>query len=268
MDFDVFPIPFMFSSKVTAEELHKSFINTDTVSVEQLAEGWSKEDFYCTPEEAFKWRPFDDLPDGKKFVSFMSRPRVSLDENNQLCDKVFYQDLNWTEGFQRYLAILSRTINSAPSDDSLWPYGRYSLMEIDGNVGAKLIGNVLHDLNFMRGDSDTKTFEIPWQKIFEFYKVHQNLKAFGLLLCNFKDTLTGDFLSPWEGLLRAITELEKSDNPEVDKVAVRQTAFQIVSRYLEVRKETSDLSQLVQDIQKFKDHLNFEEIQNIRVSDV
>ena len=88
------------------------------------------------------------------------------------------------------------------------------------------------------------------------------------MLCNFKDTLSGEFFQPWEGLISAMSELEESDNPAVDKVAVCQTAFQIVSRYIAVRKNTFDRDQLSQDIQKFKDHLNFKEIQNIRVSDV
>ena len=79
MSFEVFPIPFMFSSKVTAEELRQSFIDTNTVSISQLADMWSKEDVYRHPEEAFL-QPFNDLPDREKYVSFMSRPRVSLDQ--------------------------------------------------------------------------------------------------------------------------------------------------------------------------------------------
>ena len=262
---------FMFSSIVTAEELRKSFINTNATSVEQLAEIWSEENYECAPEEAFKWQPFDDLPDGKKYVSFLSRPRVrlDLDENIRLFDKVFVPNIKWNDGFQNYLAILSRTINSAPGGDTLWPYGRYKLEEIDGNVGGKLIGGALFDLNVMRSlREDAKTIEIPWQEIFEFHKLNQNLRDFGLMLCNFKDTLSGEFFQPWEGLISAMSELEESDNPAVDKVAVCQTAFQIVSRYIAVRKNTFDRDQLSQDIQKFKDHLNFKEIQNIRVSDV
>ena len=262
---------FIFSSIVTAEELRESFINTNFISVEQLAEIWSKEDFECTPVEAFKWRPFDDLPDGKKYVSFLSRPRVrlDLDENISLFDKVFSADLKWNDGFQNYLTILSRTINSAPGGDSLWPYGRYMLEEIDGNFGGKLISAALFDLNFMRGSrEDAKTIEIPWPEIFEFHKLNQNIREFGLMLCNFKDTISGEFFAPWASLLSTMSELEESDNPAVDKVAIRETALQIINKYIALRKNTFDYDQLSQEIQKFKDQLGFKEIQNIRASDV
>ena len=264
MSFGVFPIPFMFSSKVTGEELHQSFLNTINVSIFQIAEIWSEEDVYCPPEEAFL-QPFNDLPDGNKYVSFMSRPRVSLDQNNQLCDEVFHE-AKWSDGFQKYVTILSRTINSAPGDDTLWPYGRYNLIEIDGNVGCKFInGGLQHDFCVMQDDSDKNSFEIPWQKILEFHQLNDNIKTFGLLLCNFKDHLDD---GTWYGLLKTITELEESDNPAVDKVAVRQTAFLIVSKYIALRKNSPNHEQLAQDIQKFKDRLNFEEIRIIKIADL
>ena len=267
MSFEVFPIPFMFSSKVTAEELRQSFIDTNTVSVSQLADIWSKEDVYCHPEEAFL-QPFNDLPDREKYVSFMSRPCVSLDQNQQLCDEVFYET-KWSDGFQKYVAILSRTVNSAPGADTLWPYGRYNLIDIDGNVGAKFINSGLHrDFLFMHDDSDNNPSEISWQKIIEFHQLNDNVKTFGLLLCNFKDHLDDGEYGTWYGLLKLITEIEESDDPAVDKVALRQTAFQIVSKYIALRKNSPDHEQLAQDIQKFKDHLNFEEILKIKITDL
>jgi len=257
----------MFSSKVTGEELDQSFLNTNNISIFQLADIWSKEDVYCHPKEAFL-RPFNDLPDREMYVSFMSRPRVSLDENNQLCHEVFYED-KWNDGFQKYVAILSRTINSAPGDDTLWPYGRYNLIEIDGNVGAKFANSGLHrNFIFMHDDLDNNSSEIPWQKIIEFHQLNDNVKTFGLLLCNFKDHLDDGEYGTWDGLLRTLTGLEESDDPAVDKVAIRQTAFQIVSKYIALRKNRPDHEQLAQDIQKFKDRLNFKEILEIKITDL
>ena len=270
MDFKRFPIPFTFSSEVTATELRESFIDTNNANIEELVEVVSKlAEFF--PEKALERRPFSYLPDGKKYVSFLSRPRVrlDLDENILLFEKVFSADLKWNDGFQNYLTILSRTINSAPGGDSLWPYGRYMLEEIDGNFGAKLISNALFDLNFMRGSrEDAKTIEIPWQEIFEFHKLNQNIREFGLMLCNFKDTISGEFFAPWASLLSTMSKLEESDNPAVDKIAIRQTALQIFKKFIALRKNAFDHDQLSKDIQKFKDQLGFEEIQNIRVSDV
>lgn len=266
MRFEEFPIPFMFSSKVTAEELDQSFLDTRVVSIFQMAEGWSDEDMYCTPAEAYRWRPFDELPDGNKYVSFLSRPRVPLDNNNQLCEMVFYEP-KWIDGFKKYVAILSRTINSAPGNDTHWPYGRYYLHEIDGNVGGKFFGDGLrHDFNFSQDNPDSDTSEILWQEMFEFHELNDRIKSFGLLLCNFKDQLDDESFGTWDGLLKTITELEESDNPAVDKVAIRQTAFQIVSNYITLRKNLYH-EQLALDIRKFKDRLNFDEIQNIKNSD-
>lgn len=267
MSFEVFPIPFMFSSKVTGEELDQSFLNTNNISIFQLADIWSEEDVYCHPEEAFL-QPFNDLPDREMYVSFMSRPRVSLDENSQLCDEVFYED-KWNDGFQKYVAILSRTINSAPGDDTLWPYGRYNLIEIDGNVGAKFINSGLHrDFLFMHDDLDNNSSEISWQKIIEFHQLNDNVKTFGLMLCNFKDHLDDGEHGTWDGLLGTLTELEESDDPAVNKVAIRQTAFQIVSKYIALRKNRPNHEQLAQDIQKFKDRFNFKEILEIKITDL
>jgi hypothetical protein len=257
----------MFSSKVTAEELDQSFLNTNTVSVFALAERWSEEDMNCTPEEAYGWRPFDQLPDGNKYVPFLSRPRVPLDANNQLCEMVFYEP-KWIDGFKKYVAILSRTINSAPGNDGHWPYGRYNLIDVDGNVGAKFINSGLQsDFCIMQDDPDDNTSEVPWQKFFEFHKLNDNIRTFGLLLCNFKDQLDDGTHGTWGGLLRILTDLDESDDPTVDKVAVQKTAFQIVSNYIALRKNSAEHEQLAQDIQKFKDRLNFDEIQKIKNSD-
>jgi hypothetical protein len=211
--------------------------------------------------------PFDDLRDHDKFVSFMSSPGVHLDKNNQLCETVFYEP-KWSDGFQKYVAILSRTINSAPGDDTHWPYGRYNLIDIDGNVGAKFMNSGMqNDFCFMQDDPDDNTSEVPRQSFFEFHKLNDNIRTFGLLLCNFKDQLDDGTHGTWGGLLRILTDLDSSDDPAVDKVAVRQTAFQIVSNYIALRKNSVEHEQLARDIRKFKDRLNFYEIHKIKNSD-
>ena len=276
MDHQELPSSFIFSSKVTAKELHESFINTNNVNFTKLTEVLSEKDYECTPNEALKRQPFNYISDGKKYVSFLSRPRTELDENSRLCEAVFYEHLQdenisraWRKGFQKYLAILSHTINSAPGDDTLWPYGRYELIEIDGNVGSKFVSAGLLHRGFegIRDDSQTEYFEVSWQEVYEPYQLNLNLKNFGLMLCNFKDKPDEEF-GAWPFLLKVLSDFEKLDNPAVDKVAIRQTALQIINKYIAVRKNTFHHDQLGQDIQKFKELLNFKEIQNIHFNNL
>lgn len=263
------PIQFEFSSKVTGEELHDSFIDTSATSIFQLAEILSENDFFGSLEEAKKNFILNDLPNNSKILSFLSHLRVSLDHNGQLCDNVFCEDddITFEHGFRNYVAILSRAIDSAPGDDSLWPYGRYFLSDIDGNVGAKLI-NIGLQRNYVQNNFDTEAEEITWKKIIEFHQLNENLRSFGLLLCNFKNQLSED-IGPWYGLFENLSQLASSDDPTVDKVAIRQTAFQIVSKYIALRKNSSDHEKLARDVQTFKERFIFvEEIQQIRLTEL
>ena len=132
-------IPFMFSSVVTAEELDESFIDTSHLSIYGFAVLWSEADLQASPEEAEKLLRFDELEDGCKYISFLSRPLVPLDADSDFFNQVFLVDHKYLQsGLLNYVAMLSRMINSAPGGDSNWPYGRYFLREIDGI--RKIIG--------------------------------------------------------------------------------------------------------------------------------
>lgn len=264
MDFKRFPIPFTFSSEITAEELHESFIDTNNANIEELVEVISGlAEFF--PEKALERRPFSYLPDGKKYVSFMSRPEISSHiEDRLIYEKVFGK--NFQDCVQNYVALLNTIINSAPGDDSLWPYGRYYLWDIDNGIHNKLFRDALHSIEFEF--SDINTCEVTWRQISEFYQLNQNIKTFGLLLSNFKDSVTDPHRSFWETLLLLISKFEELDSPAVDKVAIRQTALQIMNKYIAVRKNAFDCDQLSQDIQKFKELLNFEEIKRINFNDL
>jgi hypothetical protein len=263
MDFKRFPIPFTFSSEVTATELRESFIDTRNANIDELVEVVSDlAEFF--PEKALERRPFSYLPDGKKYVSFMSRPEL----RSHIEDRLIYEKLfgeNFQDCVQNDVALLNTIINSAPGDDSLWPYGRYYLWDIDDGIHNKLFGNALHSIEFEF--SDINTCEVTWRQISEFYQLNQNIKTFGLLLSNFKDSVTDPHRSFWETLLLLISKFEKLGSPAVDKVAIRQTACQIINKYISVRKNNFDHDQLSQDIQKFRELLNFKEIQKIDFND-
>ena len=264
------PIQFEFSSDVTSAELTNSFIDTKSLDVVEIAQTLTEAAFHGTAAEGIAiFQTWGFSKEHSKIWSLLCKPYDSLDIDGKLCDKVFYEDddINFEHGFRNYVAILSRAINSAPGDDSLWPYGRYFLSDIDGNVGAKLINIGLH-WNYMQNNFDGKSEEITWKKIIEFHHLNENLRSFGLLLCNFKDQLNEDH-GPWYGLFENLSQLARSDDPTVDKVAIRQTAFQIVSKYIALRKNGSDHEKLADDIQIFKiSFYNCEEIQKIRLTDL
>ena len=265
------PIRFEFSSNVSSAELTECFINTKSLDVVEIALTLKVAAFHGTADEGLALlKSLGYSKEQLKICSFLCRPHESLDSGGQLCDKVFYEDDDRTfeKGFTNYVAILSRAINSAPGNDSLWPYGRCTLHEIDGNVGAKLI-NIGLQRNYDQALSKTASVEPAWQRMIEFHQLQENIRTFGLLLCNFKDPLKDSFGFCWHGFFNTLRALFESDDPIVDKVAVRQTALQVVHKYVSLRKNALDHAKIVDDLQFFKSKLfDFNEIQEIRLSDL
>lgn len=293
MSFVAYEIPFVITSNVTYKELDESFINTRNVETVKIADFISRETFYETEVTNEVWDKVLDLitthfpeigSNDKKYLSYLIKPlnRDFLD-SFQVWDEIFNGKI---EGFQKYTAILSHIVDSVPGHDSLWPYGRYSLNEVEHGLYNKVIGNMEGGSSFDNeivdrlismdqekslpeySEGQDHLLEIPWRKIYKFYHLNDTIKTFGLLLCNFKDTLDENF-GPWNKLFNLIIGLDKSHNPAVNKVAVRQTAFQIVSKYIALRKNGFDHEKLADDIQIFKlRFFNFEEIQKIRLTDL
>ncbi len=266
------PLPFRFEfySDVTAAELTDSFIDTKSLDVVEIAQTLKEAAFHGTATEGLALlESLGHFKEQLKICSLLCKPRESLDNCGQLCDRVFYEedDINFEHGFSNYVAILSRAINSAPGNDSLWPYGRCTLHEIDGNVGAKLI-NIGLQRNYDQALSKTASVEPAWQRMIEFHQLQENIRTFGLLLCNFKDPLKDSF-GCWHGFFNTLRALFESEDPIVDKVAVRQTALQVVHKYVTLRKNALDHAKIVDDIQFFKSQFfDFNEIQEIRLSDL
>jgi hypothetical protein len=253
--------PFMFSSVVTAEELDESFIDTSHLSIDGFAVIWSEADLQVPPEEAVKLLGFDKLEDGSKYISFLSRPLVPLDADSNFLYQVFPSDIDeyLRSGLLHYVATLSRMINSAPGGDSNWPYGRYFLREIDGNFGAKLI-NIGLRLPFQdTDDHNQEKWGVP-----ELHQLYDNLRLFGLNLCNFKDPLSEE-IGPWPGFFEVVTSLEKSDHSLVDKIAIKNIVLEVVNKYLWLRKHSFRRQEgVVNDLMVFKRHFrSYEEIQSI-----
>ena len=293
MSFVAYEIPFVITSNVTYKELDESFINTRNVETVKIADFISRETFYETEATNEVWDKVLNLitthfpevgSNDKKYLSYLSKPLNKEFLNSfQVWDEIFNGKI---EGFQKYTAILSHIVDSAPGHDSLWPYGRYSLNEVEDGFYNKVIGNMAGGSSFdneivdrmINMDQERSLpessveqdhlLEIPWRKIYKFYHLNDTIKTFGLLLCNFKDTLDENF-GPWNELFQMIIGLDESVNSAINKVAVRQTAFQIVSKYTELRKNSSDHEKLANDIRIFKlRFFNFEEIQKIRLTDL
>lgn len=264
------PIRFEFSSDVTDAELADSFIDTNSLDVVEISRTLTEAACHGTVAEGLAlFQALGYSKEQLKICSLLCRPYESLDRNGQLCDTVFYEDddITFEEGFSNYVAILSRTINSAPCNDSLWPYGRYGLSEIDGNVGAKLI-NIGLQQNYLQNNFDIKSDAISLRKVLRFHRLNDNLKAFGMMLCNFNNPIDEE-IGSWCGFFEILSQLDESDDPVVDKVAVRETALQVVNKYIKLRKNSSDHEKLANDIQIFKlRFISFEEVQKIRLTDL
>ena len=256
-----FPIRFTFSSEVTHEELANSFIDTSTTSIDQLAEVWTERAFDGTPEEANKQFGFDEWTNGLEYLSFLSRPFEKLDAGERIFEQVFPADANYLQtGLQNYVAFLSHAINSAPGNDSNWPYGRHLLWDLDGNIGAKLINMTL----WFNADENRG---IKWG-LTELHQLYCNLRTFGLNLCNFKDSLSDD-MGPWRGFIEKLTFLEKSEHPLIDKVVIRQIVTEVVNKYIELRKDSSLRDELMEDLTFFKQcFTSYEEIQIIKIDGI
>ena len=253
---------FIFSSVVMAEELDESFIDTSNLNTKVFADIWSEADFSASPEEAETRLQFGELQNGIKFLSFLSNPRVTLDEDSDFFNQVFLVDDKYLQtGLLNYVAMLSRMINSAPGGDSNWPYGRWRLSEIDGNCGAKLI-NI--GIGFIIPSLDEDEISQSRWGLSELHQLYDNLRLFGLNLCNFKDPLSEEF-GPWNGFLEVLTALEGSEHPLVDKVAVKNVVLEIVNKYLKLRRLSSrHHAGMISDLMVFKQHFrSYEEIQRI-----
>ena len=259
---------FEFSSKVTRDEMERCFLPFSHDFVSKVVERLEGHAFSGSPAEALFY--FGecgleiDIEQSTQLTSFFSCPFESLDNDAQLCEKVFYNGLDPLSGLQNYVAILDDTIFSAPSNDGLWPYGRFHLTQIDDNVGTKLIHNVAHSLRFgLKLDSENNQNQ---SHFFDASIAISSLRSFGLMLCNFGDSMSGASLYShvWEGFWEAITALKDSEQPEIDQTVLKRTILEIVDKYLKLRRTKMDTNQMRENV-KYLQRLfpDYEEIQSL-----
>ena len=259
---------FEFSSKVTREEMERCFLPFSHDFVSKVVEKLEGHAFSGSPAEALSY--FGecglelDVDQSTQLTSFLSRPFESLDSDAQLCAKVFYYGLDPLIGLQNYVAILDDTIFSAPSNDGLWPYGRFHLTQIDGNVGTKLIHNVAHSIQFgLKLESENNQRH---GHFFEASIAISSLRSFGLMLCNFENSMSGSSIDSdvWEGFWEAITALKNSEQPEIDQNILKRTILEIVDKYLKLRRTNLDTNQMWEDVKYLQGIFpDYEEIQNL-----
>lgn len=259
---------FEFSSKITQEEMNRCFLPFTNEFVSNVMESLERHEFRGHPAEALTYFRECGLELGidqsTQLTSLLSSPFESLDTDAQLCAKVFYNGIEPLVGLQNYVAILDDTIFSAPNNDGLWPYGRFPLTQIDGNVGAKLIHNVANSLHFDRlfdsEDGERK------RHYFRASVAISSLRSFGSMLCNFADTMSRSSVSShvWEGFWEAITFLKTSKHPGIDQIVLKRTIIEIVDKYTKLRRVNPDTSQLREDITHLQGMFpDYEEIQSL-----
>jgi hypothetical protein len=266
---------FEFSSKITQEEIDRCFLPFTNEFVSNVMESLERHEFRGHPADALTYFRECGLELGidqsTQLASLLSSPFESLDTDAQLCAKVFYDGgkvvYNGIEplvGLQNYVAILDDTIFSAPNNDGLWPYGRFPLTQIDGNVGAKLIHNVANSLHFDRlFDSENGERE---RHYFRASVAISSLRSFGSMLCNFADTMSRSSVSShvWEGFWEAITFLNTSKHPGIDQIVLKRTIIEIVDKYTKLRRVNPDTSQLREDISYLQGMFpDYEEIRSL-----
>jgi hypothetical protein len=266
---------FEFSSNVTRKEMERCFLPFAHDFVSTVMEKLERHAFQGSPAEAHTYFRECGLELGidqsTQLTSLLSSPFESLDTDAQLCAKVFYDGENGVYngieplvGLQNYVAILDDTIFSAPNNDGLWPYGRFPLTQIDGNVGAKLIHNVANSLHFDRlFDSENGEME---RHYFRASVAISSLRSFGSMLCNFADTISRSSVSShvWEGFWEAITFLKTSKHPGIDQIVLKRTIIEIVDKYTKLRRVNPDTSQLREDISYLQGMFpDYEEIQSL-----
>lgn len=259
---------FEFSSKITREEMDRCFLPFTDEFASNVVETLERHEFRGHPAEALSY--FGecglelDIDQSTQLTSFLSRPFESLDSDAQLCAKVFYYGLDPLLGLQNYVAVLDDTIFSAPSNDGLWPYGRFRLTKIDGNVGTKLIHNVAHSLQFgLKLDSENN---LKQSHFFDVSIAISSLRSFGLMLCNFDNSMSGSSVDSdvWEGFWEAITALKNLAQPEIDQTVLKRTVLEIVDKYRKLRRINLDTNQMREDAKYLQGMFpDYEEIQSL-----
>jgi hypothetical protein len=261
---------FEYSSNVTREEMDRCFLPFTNEFVSNVMESLERREFRGHPADALTYFRECGLELGidqsTQLTSLLSSPFESLDTDAQLCAKVFYNGIEPLVGLQNYVAILDDTIFSAPNNDGLWPYGRFPLTQIDGNVGAKLIHNVANSLHFDRlFDSENGERE---RHYFRASVAISSLRSFGSMLCNFADTMSRSSVSShvWEGFWEAITFFNTSKHPGIDQIVLKRTIIEIVDKYTKLRRVNPDTSQLREDISYLQDMFpDYEEIRSLNI---
>lgn len=192
-----------FSSLVSHDELRTSFLNhVEPLSAHQMSEMLAERPLVTGFRKAedldYVQSYLQDLFPGASgqlilgLTAFLSRPDVG-DEYfiHSYVGEIWPlpQDATSADFFHRYVTLLSWAIESAPWENTRWPHGRWSLIEFDGNFGAKALGGVEH--SFVP-PSDDEYFD-P----FRLRRLVDDLVQFGMWLANFADRIDDPTWTSW-----------------------------------------------------------------------
>jgi hypothetical protein len=100
------------------------------------------------------------------------------------------------DNFHRYVTLLNFAVRSVPWLSLGWPHGRYSLIELDGNFGAKVLGGLEH---WNLSDITGERFD-P----FLLRRLAEDLVVFGKLLSNFNDGINDELWTIWLSLVNSV----------------------------------------------------------------
>jgi hypothetical protein len=176
--------------------------------------------------------PNSDSRFRQEMASLLSRPRI----NDEYFMHAFFSDI-WPpssfyspiDNFHRYVTLLNFAVRSVPWLSSGWPHGRYSLIELDGNFGAKVLFN-FEASNV--GDVTGERFD-P----FKLRRFAEDLVLFGKLLSNFNDEINDELWTIWLSLVNSVRATVEA---EPLRVQLHEGVGSVLSSYFTLRGVEGD----------------------------
>lgn len=210
-------VTWTFLNEVSDEELLSSFLNRgQRFAVDHIQKSLGEENvvIQITDSDDF-WRVesflMDQFPNSdsrfrQEIASLLSCPKI----HHEYFIHTYISDI-WplsehatpVDLFHRYVTLLNFAVRSVPWLSLSWPHGRYSLIELDGNFGAKVLGSFeASNLGYISGERFDP---------FKLRRFAEDLVVFGKLLSNFNDGINDELWTIWLSLVNSVRATKEAE---------------------------------------------------------
>lgn len=236
-------VAWTFLNEVSDEELLSSFLNRgQRFAVDEIRKSLGEESVViqiADSEDVWRVESFlmDQFPSSdsrfrQEMASLLSRPKI----HDEYFIHTYISDI-WplsdharpVDWFHRYVTLLNFAVRSAPWLSFGWPHGRYSLIGLDGNYGAKVLGGLEHS---NVGDIIGERFD-P----FKLRRFAEDLVVFGKLLSNFNDGINDELWTIWFSLVNSVRATVEA---EPLRIQLHEGVGSVLSSYFTLRGVESD----------------------------